>query len=114
MPTIATGIVPSPFDCYQVLRGIKTLALRMERVMDVGIKIALHLEKHPFVEKVLHPALSSHPQHELALRQSYGHSGVFSFYIKGGMVEAEKFFKGLKYFALAGSLGGAHSLTLSP
>lgn len=82
--------------------------------MKVAIKIALHLEKNPSVEKVLHPALSSHPQNELALRQAYGHSGVFSFFLKGGTIEVNKFFKALKYFALAGSLGGVHSLALTP
>lgn len=96
------------------MRGMKTLALRMEHVMVAAIKIALHLEKSPYVEKIMHPALSSHPQHELALRQSYGHSGVFSFFIKGGMAEATKFFAALKYFTLAGSLGGVHSLVLTP
>ena len=108
------GIVPSPFDCYQVNRSLKTLALRMEQHQKNSTRIARHLEKSPYVEKVLHPGLPSHPQHKLALKQCYGHSGVMSFYIKGGMEESQKFFQGLKVFTLAESLGGYESLAELP
>ena len=108
------GIVPSPFDCYQVNRSLKTLALRMEQHQMNSTIIAKHLEQSPYVEKVLHPGLPSHPQHKLALKQCYGHSGIMSFYIKGGMTEAQKFFKNLKVFTLAESLGGYESLAELP
>lgn len=108
------GIVPSPFDCYQVNRSLKTLALRMEQHHKSSLKVAQHLEKSPHVVKVLHPALPSHPQHKLALRQCYGHSGIMSFYIKGGIKEAKAFFRNLKVFTLAESLGGYESLAELP
>lgn len=108
------GIVPSPFDCYLVNRSLKTLALRMERHQINSTMIAKHLEKSPYVEKVLHPGLASHPQHKLALKQCYGHSGIMSFTIKGGLEEAQKFFKNLKVFTLAESLGGYESLAELP
>ncbi|GAB0089129.1 cystathionine gamma-lyase [Sergentomyia squamirostris] len=108
------GIVPSPFDCFQVNRSLKTLALRMEQHHKSSLQVAQHLEKSPYVAKVLHPALPSHPQHKLALRQCYGHSGIMSFYIKGGLEEAKTFFKNLKVFTLAESLGGYESLAELP
>lgn len=110
----ATGIVPSPFDCYQVNRSLKTLAIRMEKHKSNSLAVAKFLEGHPNVERVLHPGLPSHPQHELALRQTYGHSSIMSFYIKGGVTESTKFFKGLKLFTLAESLGGYESLAELP
>ncbi|XP_054728661.1 cystathionine gamma-lyase [Anastrepha obliqua] len=110
----ATGIVPSPFDCYQVNRGLKTLPLRMEQHQKSSIAVAKFLEAHPFVEKVLHPALPSHPQHQLTLKQTYGYSGVFSFYIKGGLRHSKAFLQNLKIFALAESLGGYESLAELP
>lgn len=110
----ATGIIPSPFDCYQVNRSLKTLALRMEQHQKNAIQIAEYLEKHPLVEKVLHPGLPSHPQHQLALKQTYGYSGVFSFYIKGNLETSRKFLKALEMFTLAESLGGYESLAELP
>lgn len=86
----------------------------MEQHQKNSILIARYLEKSPHVEKVLHPGLPSHPQHKLALKQCYGHSGVMSFYIKGGLEESEKFFKNLKIFTLAESLGGYESLAELP
>lgn len=86
----------------------------MEQHQKNSILIARYLEKSPHVEKVLHPGLPSHPQHKLALKQCYGHSGVMSFYIKGGLKESEKFFKNLKIFTLAESLGGYESLAELP
>lgn len=110
----AAGGVPSPFDCYLVNRSLKTLQLRMERHMENGIKCAEFLEASPHVERVIHPALPSHPQHALVLKQQYGHSGIFSFYIKGGLEESRKFLKALKLITLAESLGGFESLAELP
>lgn len=111
----ATGIVPSPFDCYLVNRSLKTLSLRMERHFKNSIAVARWLEVQPKVEKVLHPALPSHPQHKLALAQTFGHSGIMSFYIKDGTLEkSTKFLKALKVFTLAESLGGYESLAELP
>lgn len=110
----ASGIVPSPFDCYQVNRSLKTLPLRMEQHFKNSMIVAKFLESHPNVERVLHPALPSHPQYALVLKQTYGHSGIMSFYIKGGLNESEKFLKALKVFTLAESLGGFESLAELP
>lgn len=110
----AAGIVPSPFDCYLVNRSLKTLALRMERHKSNSLAIAKYLEKHPKVERVLHPGLPSHPQHELAKKQTFGHSGIMSFYIKGGMKESTVFLQSLEVFTLAESLGGYESLAEVP
>ncbi|XP_058448505.1 cystathionine gamma-lyase-like isoform X2 [Malaya genurostris] len=110
-----TGIVPSPFDCYLVNRGLKTLSLRMERHKLNSLAIAKFLEGHPKVKRVLHPGLPSHPQHELAKRQSNGHSGIMSFYLNGdGLEESTLFLKSLKVFTLAVSLGGFESLAELP
>ena len=79
-----------------------------------GLAVAKFLEAHPFVEKVNHPGLVSHPQHQVAIRQSYGHSGIMSFYVKGGLKEAQKFFEFIKIFTLAESLGGFESLAELP
>lgn len=110
----AIGIAPSPFDCYQVNRSLKTLALRMEAHSRNSLIVARFLENHPFVERVLHPGLPSHPQHELTLRQSYGHSGMMAFYLKGNKDNTAKFMKALKLFLVAGSLGGPESLVSIP
>ncbi|KAL5282614.1 CTH.2 family protein [Megaselia abdita] len=110
----STGIIPSAFDCYQVIRGLKTLSIRMDMHMTNGITLAKYLEKHPFVMKVLHPALPSHPQHELILRQCYGYSGVFSIYLRGTLENAKIFLKALKIFMVAESLGGYESLIQLP
>lgn len=110
----ALGIVPSPFDCYLVNRSVKTLHIRMREHMKNGLEVARYLEKHPLIEKVMHPGLPSHPQNELAKHQCYGHSGIFSMYIKGGLNESSEFLKALKVFALAESLGGFESLAELP
>lgn len=111
---LASGIVPSPFDCYQVNRSLKTLALRMQQHSKSSLLIASYLEAHPNVVKVIHPGLPSHPQHSLALRQTFGHSGIMSFYIQGGLAESRKFLKSLRVFTLAESLGGYESLAELP
>lgn len=108
------GAVLSPFDSWLVMRGIKTLALRMEKHEKNAIKIAEYLENHPLVRKVYYPGLSSHPQHELAKRQMRGFGGMLSFELKGGLKETIKFIKNLKIFTLAESLGGVESLIELP
>ncbi|XP_029041703.1 putative cystathionine gamma-lyase 2 [Osmia bicornis bicornis] len=107
----AMGIVPSPFDCFMVNRSLKTLELRMQQHMKNGLAVAKFLQSHPRVERVIHPYLPSHPQHELALKQTSGHSGMVSFYLRG---DATKFLKSLKLFTLAESLGGYESLAELP
>lgn len=107
----ALGIVPSPFDCYMVNRSLKTLELRMQQHMKNGLAVAKFLESHRYVEKVFHPYLPSHPQYELSLKQTTGHSGMVSFYLKG---DSTKFLQSLKIFTLAESLGGFESLAELP
>lgn len=111
----ATGIVPSPFDCYLVNRSLKTLALRMERHFKSSVAIAKYLEAHPKVVKVMHPALKSHPQHAITLKQTFGHSGIFSFYLKEANIDiSTRFLQALKIFMIAESLGGFESLVELP
>ncbi|KAL8610555.1 hypothetical protein ACOMHN_006275 [Nucella lapillus] len=110
----AIGTVSSPFDCYLVNRGLKTLAVRMRQHMSNGLAVAKFLEASPKVFKVVHPGLPSHPQHELAKRQMCGFSGMVTFYLKGGKEEASTFLKALKIFTLAESLGGYESLCELP
>lgn len=86
----------------------------MEQHQSNAIAIAKFLESHSFVEKVLHPGLPSHPHHKLALKQTYGYSGVFSFYLKGNLENSKAFLKALKVFTLAESLGGYESLAELP
>ncbi|KYM93828.1 PREDICTED: putative cystathionine gamma-lyase 2 [Cyphomyrmex costatus] len=105
------GIVPSPFDCALVNRSLKTLELRMQKHMNNGLAVAKFLNSHPNVEKVIHPLFSSHPQHQLALTQQTGHSGMVSFYLKG---DSNRFLQALKVFTLAESLGGYESLAELP
>jgi len=108
------GAVPSPFECFLVNRGLKTLHLRMREHMKNGLAVARFLENHPCVEKVIYPGLPSHPQHKLARRQCSGFSGMMSFYIRGGLAETNTFLKKLKVFILAESLGGFESLAEHP
>lgn len=110
----AIGAVPGPWDCFLVLRGIKTLALRMEEHQRNGLRVAEYLEAHPKVERVLHPGLPSHPQYDLARQQSRGSSGMFSFFLKGGKAEAHAFLGHLNLFSQAVSLGGVESLSCFP
>lgn len=110
----ACGIMSSPFDCYLVNRGLKTLHVRMKEHMKNGFAVAKFLEQHPLVDKVLYPGLPSHPQHNVAVRQCSGFSGMVSFYIKGGLDEATRFLQAIKIFCLAESLGGFESLADHP
>jgi len=109
----AVGAIPSPFDCFLVLRGTKTLALRMERHSHNASEIAEYLAAHPKVEKVNYPGLNSHPQHELARKQMSGFGGVISFYLRQG-TDVKGFLRRLKIIALAESLGGVESLINQP
>lgn len=108
------GPSQSPFDSWLVLRGIKTLSVRMRAHEENAINIANFLNKHPNVEKVIYPGLESHPQHELAKSQMNGFGGMLSLYIKGGLSESNKFLKQLSLFTLAESLGGVESLIEHP
>ena len=110
----AVGAVPGPFDCFLVLRGIKTLSIRMERHEQNAIKIAQFLENHPKVRRVIYPGLKSHPQHELARKQMSGFGGIITFFIKGGLEAARRFLERVKIFSLAESLGGVESLIEHP
>ncbi|MDR1671918.1 MAG: PLP-dependent aspartate aminotransferase family protein [Bacteroidales bacterium] len=110
----AVGAVLSPLDSYLTLRGVKTLALRMERHQQNALSIARYLERHPKANRVIYPGLASHPQHELSKAQSSGFGGVLSFEIKGSVVDAKKFLESLHIFALAESLGGVESLIELP
>ena len=110
----AVGAILSPFDSFLTLRGIKTLALRMEVHQENTLKIARFLEIHPKVAKIYYPGLPSHPQHELAKRQMSGFGGIISFEIKGGLKSARSFLTKVKLFALAESLGGVESLIEHP
>ncbi|MBI4533128.1 MAG: cystathionine gamma-synthase [Candidatus Melainabacteria bacterium] len=110
----AVGGVPGPFDSWLVLRGLKTLALRMTEHEKNALLIARFLETHPAIEKVLYPGLPSHRQYELAKRQMTGFGGMVSCVIKGGMDKAQKLLQRTKLFALAESLGGVESLIGHP
>jgi cystathionine gamma-lyase len=108
------GAVPGPFDCYLALRGLKTLHVRMERHASNAQALAELLEAHTAVDKVIYPGLKSHPQHEVARRQTSGHGGMITFYIKGGIVGARAFLENVKLFTCAESLGAVESLAESP
>jgi cystathionine gamma-lyase len=110
----ALGSCAGPQDCFLVLRGIKTLALRMEAHNRNSLHLAHWLEKHPKVRAVLHPGLESHPQHDLALKQMKGFGGTFSFRVIGGREEAFRLLSSVKLFTLAESLGGVESLIEHP
>ncbi len=110
----AVGAIAGPFDSFLVLRGIKTLSLRMQRHCENALHIAQWLERHPKVERVIYPGLASHPQHALAARQMSGFGGMITFFIKGGLEQARRFLEGCCLFALAESLGGVESLIEHP
>ena len=111
----AVGGTPGPMDVFLVMRGTKTLAVRMERHCANATALAKHLEQHPFVAKVIYPGLASHAQHALAKKQMSGFGGMLSFELKGGGVEAaNEFASSTKLFTLAESLGGVESLCEVP
>ncbi|MBL8061040.1 MAG: PLP-dependent transferase [Chthonomonas sp.] len=108
------GGVPAPMDCFLVLRGIRTLALRMAQHDRNGSAVAAFLSSHPKVEAVVYPGLVSHPDHALALRQQSGFGGMVSFYVRGDLNAAKRFLSGLRIFKIAESLGGVESLIEHP
>lgn len=112
----ASGGILGPHDSYLVLRGIKTLALRVQRHSENGLKVAEYLEKHPLVGKVFYPGLASHPHFDLAKKQmKNGFGGMVSFNFKSGNgADAVKFLEQIQVFTLAESLGGVESLANHP
>jgi cystathionine gamma-lyase len=111
----AVGAVPSPFDCFLATRGLKTLALRMQRHCENALQVARWLERHPKIEKVFYPGLESHPQHSLAKRQmAAGFGGMLSAIVAGGEGAALRFLERCQIFTLAESLGGVESLIEHP
>ena len=110
----AAGAVMPPFDSYIVMRGIKTLSLRMERHGDNALKVSEYLENSPKVSRVLYPGLPSFPQRELHLSQACGNGGIITFEIKGTIDDAKRFLSRLQVIALAESLGGVESLVELP
>ncbi|XP_022071455.1 cystathionine gamma-lyase isoform X4 [Acanthochromis polyacanthus] len=110
----ALGGVPSPFDCFLVNRGLKTLHLRMERHFKNAMAAAKFLEADPRVERVIFPGLPSHPQYDVMKKQCTGCPGMITFYIKGKLEHARAFLSSLKMFAIAESLGGYESLAEHP
>ncbi|MFO0874796.1 MAG: PLP-dependent aspartate aminotransferase family protein [Phycisphaerales bacterium] len=125
----AIGSVMGPFDAYLALRGLKTLAVRIERHCANAMRIAQWLDKQPKVERVVYPGLPSHPQHALAKRQMVldssaasgrdgaiapGFGGMITIFLKGGLAESRRFLENVELFALAESLGGVESLIEHP
>jgi cystathionine beta-lyase/cystathionine gamma-synthase len=110
----AAGGVPGPFDSWLVLRGLKTLALRMRAHSENGMAVAEYLQRHPAVEQVIYPGLPDHPQHELAKRQMHGFGGMISLVLRGGEAAANRMVTRTKLFTLAESLGGVESLIEVP
>jgi cystathionine beta-lyase/cystathionine gamma-synthase len=110
----AAGGVPSPFDSWLTLRGIKTLVVRMRQHEDNAKAVAKYLVEHPRIEKVYYPGLTSHPDYELARRQMSGFGGMLSFQFKGSYADVDKVVRRFKVFALAESLGGVESLVCHP
>lgn len=111
--TMLGGII-SPHDAWLLLRGIRTLALRVARHNENGLRLAQALEKHPNVERVHYPGLASHPQHELAARQMGGFGGVLGVQVRGGEPAAERFIRSLRHFHRAPSIGAVESLAIHP
>ena len=110
----SVGSVAGPFDSFLALRGLKTLALRMQRHCENAQELAGWLEKHPKVERVSYPGLPSHPQHALARKQMRGGGGIVTIFLKGGEPEARRFLENCRLFTLAESLGGVESLVDHP
>ena len=110
----AAGAIPAPWDSWLILRGLKTLKIRMKEHEASALYLAKFLEQHPAVEQVFYPGLTSHPQHELAKQQMSGFGGMLTFALKGGLPVVETLIARIKLFVLADSLGGVESLIASP
>jgi cystathionine beta-lyase/cystathionine gamma-synthase len=110
----AAGAIPGPLDCFLVLRGLKTLPVRMERHGENGLAVAQFLADHPRVTQVIYPGLDSHPQHAVARRQMRNPGGMVSFFVDGGETAARALVARTRLFALAESLGGVESLIELP
>jgi cystathionine gamma-lyase len=110
----AVGGVPSPMDAFLVLRGLKTLHVRMQRHEENAFRLARFLAAHPQVERVAYPGLPEHPQHALARRQMSGFGGMLTFVVRGGLPAATAFLRAVRVFACAESLGGVESLVEHP
>ncbi len=108
------GAVPSPFDCWLTLLGVKTLHLRMAKHTENGQIVAEFLEAHPKVAKVIYPGLPSHPQHEIAKAQMSGYSGMISFELTGGIQAGKAVMNNVKLCALAESLGAVETMITHP
>lgn len=104
------GAVPSPFDCFLLMRSIKTLTYRVKGHCENAMKLAQYLENHPKIEEVYYPGLASHPQHEIAKKQMKNYGGMMSVLIKGKETNTKKFVNKVNIFAQATSLGGVESL----
>jgi methionine-gamma-lyase len=111
---LVSGSVLSPFDSWLLLRGLRTLGLRVERHNENALALARFLEAHPNIERVYYPGLESHPQHELAQTQMHGFTGMLSVDVKGGYAGAEKMIAALKLGIRAASLGGFETLVVHP
>ena len=110
----AIGAIAGPFDSFLAMRGVKTLALRMERHCQNAMAVARYLSTHPKVAKVIYPGLPSHPQHELAKRQMDAFGGMVTMVLKGTLDDATRFLERCEIFSLAESLGGVESLIEHP
>ena len=110
----AMGGVPSPFDCYMVLRGLKTLGARIRAHVASATTLAERLAEHPAVERVVYPGLPSHPGHALASRQMKGAGGMITLFVKGGLEPARRMLERVRIFTCAESLGGVESLAEPP
>lgn len=108
------GAVPSPIDCFLILRGLKTLSIRMKKHGENALKIAKFLENHKKIEKVIFPGLESHTNHKLAKIQMNGFGGVVSFCVKGDLKSTVKFLKNLRLISIAQSYGGAETVVQHP
>ncbi|HLX13426.1 MAG TPA: PLP-dependent aspartate aminotransferase family protein [Bacteroidota bacterium] len=110
----ALGQAAAPFDCWLVLRGIKTLVPRLKAHEENARAVAEYLEGHPFISRVFYPGLKSHPRHELAKKQQHGFGGIVSFEVNGGIEEVNHILRSVRIFSLAESLGGVESLIDHP
>ena len=110
----AVGAIAGPFDSFLALRGVKTLAIRMQRHCENALELACWLEAQPEVATVRYPGLPSHPQHELARRQMHGYGGMISLDLRADLAQTRRFLETCELFALAESLGGVESLIEHP